>query len=130
VTHAPASAAAVPLSALLASCGRIVQALQYGVVLYAVGGVATASTALMAQGIQLVGASVGDLVPGQMGATEGAFRAFAGALGLGAEPARALSIALVIRMAQLGLAVSCLLVAALVRRQPRAGAGAGATEAR
>jgi hypothetical protein len=103
----------------VASClvGRLIEATQYGVVLHAVGGLATPATALTAQGIHLVGAAAGDLVPNQMGITEGAYRLFTQALDLGA--ARALSIALVVRIVQLTLTGACFVAAAAVLRQPR-----------
>jgi uncharacterized membrane protein YbhN (UPF0104 family) len=92
----------------IAACasGRAIQTAQYGIVMHAVGGVANLRSALLAQGIHLVGASVGDAVPNQLGVTEGAYRVFARALDLESSPARALSIALVIRVAQLALALS------------------------
>jgi Lysylphosphatidylglycerol synthase TM region len=104
----------------VASCvlGRLFQTAEYGVALHAVGGHATPVTAFATQGTLLVGAAIGDLVPGQVGATEGAFRAFAETLGLGADPARALSIALMGRVAQISLAVTCVVVAVLVPRRP------------
>jgi uncharacterized membrane protein YbhN (UPF0104 family) len=93
------------------------EAMQYGVVLHAIGGHATPFTALAAQGIHLVGASVGDLVPNQMGVTEGAYRLFTSALGVTA--ARALSIALIIRIVQLSLTGLCFVVAGAMVREPR-----------
>jgi uncharacterized membrane protein YbhN (UPF0104 family) len=97
--------------------GRAIEATQYGVVLHSLGGRATPATALTAQGIHLVGAAAGDLVPNQMGITEGAYRLFTQALGL--SDARALSIALVVRIVQLTLTAVCFIVAAAVVRQPR-----------
>jgi uncharacterized membrane protein YbhN (UPF0104 family) len=103
----------------IAAClmGRVIEATQYGIVLHAVGGLATPATALTAQGIHLVGAAAGDLVPNQMGITEGAYRLFTQALGLG--DARALSIALVVRIVQLTLTGACFVAAAGLLRQPR-----------
>ncbi|MEA2747687.1 MAG: hypothetical protein QOI41_1830 [Myxococcales bacterium] len=110
-----------PLSVGVLFCflGRVVQTVQYGVIVYAVGGSATATAALTAQGIHLVGATAGDAIPSQLGATEGAFQLFAGTLGLGAAPERAVAIALVVRVAQLGLALLAFAVAALVGRSAR-----------
>ncbi len=102
--------------------GRLFQTLQYGVTLHAVGGHATPVLALATQGTQLVGAGLGDLVPGQVGVTEGAFRAFAETLGLGADPARALSIALITRVAQISLAMVCIVLAVAVPRTRADGA--------
>ncbi len=99
--------------------GRCCQTVQYGVAVHAVGGLATIRSAFTAQGIHLVGAAIGDMIPNQMGATEGVYRAFAAALHLEAEPVRALGIALVARLAQVALALLCLLVMTLVPSQPR-----------
>jgi hypothetical protein len=104
--------------------GRLIQAVQYGVAVRAVGGATTVHLALSAQGIHLVGALAGDLVPNQIGVTEGAYRAFAHALDFDAEPARALGIALLTRIAQIGLAVLCLGIATLVAKKKERPAGA------
>jgi hypothetical protein len=107
---------ATVLAIALAVTGRAVQTVQYGIAIHAVGLVATPVTTIVAQGIHLVGAAFGDLVPIQLGMTEGAYRAFASALGLQSDTARALSIALVARVAQLILATTCLGVGSLVPR--------------
>lgn len=112
---------AVAKASLVCTLGRALQAVQYGVALGAVGGAATTRAALVAQGIHLVGATVGDVVPNQVGATEGAFDMFAAVLGFAREPARALSIALVVRAAQLALAGAAFVVATITfERQARA----------
>jgi hypothetical protein len=100
--------------------GRAIQAIQYGVIVRAVGGSFGANAAMTALGIHLVGAAIGDLIPNQLGATEGAYRAFASTLGFATEPARALSIALMARTTQLLLALFSLVASPLVARQPRA----------
>jgi hypothetical protein len=107
-----------PIALAVAACtvGRLCQTVEYGVALHAVGGHANLVTAFATQGTLLVGAMIGDLVPGQVGVTEGAFRAFAETLGLGADPARALTIALIGRVAQLSLAVVCVVTAVVVPR--------------
>jgi hypothetical protein len=97
--------------------GRAVQAVQYGVALHAVGGVASPDAALITQGVDIIGATVGALVPNQMGATECAYDVFARAVGLGSEPARAVSIALLVRTAQVALAVLGFGVGMLGRRE-------------
>lgn len=114
----PQGGAAIPSAAtakasLACMLGRVVQACQYGVVLGAVGGTMTTRGALVVQGVHIVGATVGDAVPNQLGITDGAYRVFADALGL--EPARAVSIALAIRVAQLGLAAIAWFVALATR---------------
>ena len=103
----------------IVSCliGRLIEATQYGVVLHAIGGRATPASALTAQGIHLVGAAAGDLVPNQMGVTEGAYRLFTQALGL--DVAHALSIALIVRIVQLTLTGVRFALAAGLIRQPR-----------
>jgi hypothetical protein len=106
----------LPLGALaVCSIGRAAQVCQYGIILHAVGGVLTLRNAFVAHGIHLVGATLGDLMPNQLGVTDGAYRAFAGDLGFAAEPARALSIAFVVRIAQLTLGGTCVLFASLTR---------------
>lgn len=97
--------------------GRCAQLVQYGVILTAVGGALSVRNAFVAHGIHLVGATLGDLLPNQLGVVDGAYRTFAGALGLGGAPARALSIAFVAHTAQLTLAAICVLVAALTRKE-------------
>jgi hypothetical protein len=99
------------LATAFAVVGRLFQTVQYGVALHAVGGHATVTTAFATQGAHLVGAALGGFVPGQIGVAEGTYQAFATTLGLGAEPARALTIALVARVAQVGLAVACIVIA-------------------
>lgn len=92
--------------ASLAACAaRAFQVVQYGVALYAAGGAFGLRPAFVAQGVHLVGATVGDFIPNQLGATEGAYRVFDSAVGL--EPARAVAIALSIRVAQIVLAGMC-----------------------
>jgi hypothetical protein len=108
------STEAMPRSYALCVLGRLVQALQYGVGVFAVGGRFTMTSAFTSQGIQLLGSSVGDLLPGQLGAMEGVYSAFADSLGLSEAPARALSIVIILRGALIGLALAGLFVAALL----------------
>jgi hypothetical protein len=79
--------------------GRLVQLAQNAVLVACVGGVVGLPQALTSQGIHLVGAAVGDLIPAQLGATEGNYTLAANALGLTA--AAAVSIALLAHLAQL-----------------------------
>jgi uncharacterized membrane protein YbhN (UPF0104 family) len=112
----PGPRRSVPLQAgVICACGRATQIFQYGVILAAVGGTPNARGALVAHGVHLVGATAGDVVPNQLGIVDGTYSAFAGALGLGDNPARALSIAFVAHAAQLTLAALCVLVAAVTR---------------
>lgn len=90
----------VPLRPLLSiSMGRAFQVAQYGIIAHAVG-VAHVSVlrALLAQGVNMVALAVGVLVPGQLGATDGAFALAAEALGT--TMPRALAIALVAHVLQ------------------------------
>jgi|CZKU01.1.fsa_nt_gi hypothetical protein len=79
--------------------GRAIQALQYGVAARAVGGDATFLHAMAAQGVNLLAAAVGVLVPGGLGTTDGAFTLAAHLLGVTA--ARATSLALLMRCVQI-----------------------------
>lgn len=105
---------------------RSVQLVQYGVVLHAVGGVATVRNAFVAHGIHLVGATIGDFVPNQLGVIDGAYRAFAPDLGFADAPARALSIAFVVRIGQLIFASICVLATAVTRHEAQRGGSAPA----
>jgi hypothetical protein len=89
--------------------GRAIQALQYGIILLAIGGVLTPRSALVAQGIHLVGSGLGDMIPNAVGITEAAYRFFAETLGFAHDPARAIAIALVARLTQYTLAAGALL---------------------
>jgi hypothetical protein len=112
----PASRASWARASLLCALGRTFQAAQYGIVLFAVGGELSPRTAFVAQGIHIVGATVGDAIPNQIGATEGVYGLFAASVGLAAAPARALAIALVIRIVQLSLASIGFAIGALAPR--------------
>lgn len=97
--------------------GRVIQTAQYGLILFAVGGALSFSSALITQGIHLVGAGLGDFVPNAVGITEGAYRFFAGALGLADDPARAISIALVARLCQFSVGGTSLVVYQLLGKR-------------
>jgi uncharacterized membrane protein YbhN (UPF0104 family) len=94
--------------------GRFIQLAQYGVCVLAIGGTTGIVQATLAHGIQMVGASLGDVIPGQIGAVEGAYTAFAGAIHLPAE--RVLALPLLIRITQISLATACLVIATLMGR--------------
>ncbi len=89
--------------------GRMLQVVQYGFLLLAVGGTLSVSSALIAESIHLVGAGLGDVVPNQVGVTESAYQVFAGALGLAETPEKALGIALLARVANFSIAGLCFL---------------------
>jgi hypothetical protein len=106
-------------AALVCIAGRLTQTAQYGVILAAVGGARGVRSAFIAHGIHLVGATLGDLVPNQLGIVDGTYSAFAGALGLGDKAASAISIAFVAHAVQLTMAAACVLVAAVIRHEGR-----------
>ena len=98
--------------------GRWLQVAQYGVAVLAVGGALSLRGAFVGHGIHMVGATVGAAVPNQVGVVDGAYMAFADVLGFRGAPAKALSVALVLRASQLLFAVVCM-VAATVTREGR-----------
>ncbi|HEY3804237.1 MAG TPA: lysylphosphatidylglycerol synthase domain-containing protein [Kofleriaceae bacterium] len=94
--EAPVPAAAIAWELL----GRVVQVAQNAVLIACLGtGAVSLGLAFCAEGIHLVGAAVGDLIPAQLGATEGNFRLAGSALGL--SHASAVSIAVIAHLAQL-----------------------------
>ncbi len=111
----------------IASCcaGRGAQLVQYGIILTAIGGARSVWGALTAHGIHLVGATLGDLLPNQLGVVDGVYRAFARVLGFAGAPERALSIAFIAHAVQLSLASVCVLIASIVGRvgKPRVSGG-------
>jgi hypothetical protein len=95
--------------------GRAIQVLQYGIAVFAVGGAFSVRSAFVAHGVHMVGATAGVAVPNQVGIADGAYLVFAGVLGFGDAPARALAAMLAVRCAQLLLVIACLSVVALLR---------------
>jgi hypothetical protein len=95
--------------------GRWLQVAQYGVAVLAVGGTLSARGAFVGHGIHMVGATLGAAVPNQAGVVDGAYVAFADVLGFPGAPAKALSVALVLRASQLLFAGVCMVVATLTR---------------
>lgn len=106
---------------LICFSARCAQALQYGLVLAAVGAVVTGPRAILTLGLHLLSATVGDIVPNQVGVNEGVYIAFSGWMGLAHAPERALSVALVIRIAQLSLALICLATSSVLGRNSKEG---------
>lgn len=92
----------------LAFCvlARCVQTAQYGLIVYAVLGSLRWVDPWIAEGVQLVARSAGDMVPNQVGVTEGAFALFRGALDLQDQSATAVAIALLARLSNLTMAGS------------------------
>jgi hypothetical protein len=90
----------VPLAPLgLTVLGRAAQCAMLATLLFAVGARVDLGAAVSALGAMLVGTSAGDFVPGQLGATDGAFTLFHDALG--ATPAQAVGAALLAHLMQL-----------------------------
>jgi hypothetical protein len=105
-------------AAAVCTVARAAQVTQYGVILHAVGGAGTFRNAFITHGIHLIGATLGDFMPNQLGVVDGAYRAFAADVGFAHEPARALSIAFLARIAQLICAGACVVVVAMLRGAP------------
>lgn len=113
---------------LICVLSRFVQALQYGVILFAVSGNFSISSALIAEGIQLGARSMGDAIPNQVGVTESAFALCAGAIGLAGLPEKAVAVALLGRVSNLTVAgISAL--ALQILRPPRGEIGLPAERA-
>ncbi len=98
--------AAGPIAAM--SLGRLLQTAEYAVLAFAVGLPVGPLRALAVQGLNLVAAAVGVLVPGQMGSSEAIFAVAADALG--STPAQAVSIALLAHSVSLAFAAIGLVV--------------------
>jgi hypothetical protein len=116
--------------AIIATIGRSAQLVQYGVILHAVGGALSVHGAFLAHGLHLVGATVGDMIPNQLGVVDGIYRSFAAALGFADAPARALSIAFVAHITQLLCAGACVVAAAVTRPSQASRHEAGPASAR
>jgi hypothetical protein len=93
---------------------RATQLVLVAVALHAVGAGVTTVTALVAHGALLVGTSAGDLVPGQLGATDGAFAFFHGAIGC--SEVQAVGVALLLHAVQLGWTLATVPALLVVRR--------------
>jgi len=100
---------------LFATLSRVVQVGQYAVLLLSVGGAVTLSSVLVTMGIHLVGAGFGDMVPSQIGVHEATYRIFADVIGL-ADPAHAVSIALLARIVSYLVAGLCLTMIPVLAR--------------
>jgi hypothetical protein len=107
--------------------GRWLQVAQYGVAVLAVGGALSVRGAFVGHGIHMVGATVGAAVPNQVGVVDGVYVAFADVLGFAGAPAKALSVALVLRASQLLFAAVCMVVATVTREAPAQPSAEGST---
>jgi hypothetical protein len=92
---------ALPIGCLLGKLGnRVVQAFQFGVILHALGAFGTAERAFLADGVNLVGSALGELLPAQIGAMDGTFALASNALVI--NIAAAMAIANLMRLVQMG----------------------------
>lgn len=103
--------------------GRALQAAHFAVLAASVGIRPSVAGALALHGVYLVVAAIGVLVPGQIGASEGAFVLAADTLGT--TVARAMAIALLAHAIQLTLVIAGLVVLMLWPRAPAAPVPAG-----
>ncbi len=81
-----------PAALLLAFAGRLFQTAEYTLLLVAVGANLDVVAGFVSEAIHLVGAALGDLIPGQLGATETAYTVWAKALALSSSSALAIPI--------------------------------------
>ncbi|WP_437727114.1 lysylphosphatidylglycerol synthase domain-containing protein [Sorangium sp. So ce861] len=105
-----------PFAACVA--GRALQAAQYAVLLAAVGAESGPLRALAAYGVGAAGTAAGDLIPGQIGATDGAFTLAAPLLGLTASSA--IAVSLLVHLLQAAFALAGIAAALAWRRSPPA----------
>jgi len=106
---------AVPRGPLMSAiANRVLLALQV-MVLSRAAGMEDAAMGLIAVGVYLVGAAVGDVVPGKIGATDGSFAVAAHALGV--PLGSAVAVALALHAVQLGWALVGALAAMLWRER-------------
>lgn len=111
--------------------GRIAQVVQCAVVLSAFGQPSGLLRVMVTRGALMVGSAIGDVLPGQFGATEATL--VAGAASLGLTAASAASLALLVHGAQIALGLLCAALSfALpgVRRAPVAEAEAAPSSSR
>jgi hypothetical protein len=88
-----------PLPFAMFLCNRALQLGSIGLLLYTLAGRVSVVSTLAAGAVNYVGASLGDMVPGQLGATDATFSVSAGLVGL--TPSAAISIALMIHIIQM-----------------------------
>jgi len=108
--------------------GRVLQVVQNYLLVAAVGGKLGVVPALCSEAFHLVGASAGDLIPAQLGATEFSYQYSGSALAL--QPAEAVSIALIAHLAQLIWVIIGLLVPVIWPNTVRTNASPFLTEAK
>ena len=107
---------------------RMTQWLLVAVALHAVGARVSPVSALVAHGALLVGTTAGDLVPGQLGATDGAFAFFHGAIGC--TEAQAVGVAMLLHAVQVAWTLASVPALLAVRRAATPARPAGLRGAR
>jgi len=110
----------LPVAAIAAAfAGRLLQVGQLGVLFFGIAGHVDPLRAFAVEGVHLVGATLGDLIPAQLGASDATFSFSAGALGLPAGGA--LTIALLAHATQaVWCAAGALAPLLIVWRKPSA----------
>ena len=94
----------VPVAATAAAVGsRVLLALELAILLHAFSGSAGLGRTLLALGVSMVGGAVGDFVPGQLGASDGAFALAAPALGI--SRADGVAVAMTLHVVQIACGV-------------------------
>jgi hypothetical protein len=89
--------------------GRSIQVAQMAVVLAVLTRATTLQDSLLMQGLFMVGTALGDLIPGQIGATDAAFSM--GASSFSATAGQGLAVAVAMHLVQLSMAALCSLLA-------------------
>jgi hypothetical protein len=108
----------VHIGTLLGKLGnRVLQAAQFGVILYALGAHGTTERAFLADGVNLVGSALGELLPAQIGAMDGTFAIASKALLI--SIAAAMAIANLSRLVQLGWSAVGALLPVISPDRPR-----------
>lgn len=96
---------------------RVLQALQFAIVLHAVGAGGSIERGFLADGVNLVGSALGEFLPAQIGAMDGTFAIAAKALGV--TITIAMAIANLNRVVQLGWSAAGALVPMIASKQTR-----------
>jgi hypothetical protein len=106
----------IPVPTLLGKVGnRALQAVQFMVILHAIGTWTSIERGFLADGVNLVGSALGEFMPAQIGAMDGTFAVAATALGV--NVAMAMAMANLSRLVQLGWSVVGALVPMIARRE-------------
>ena len=102
-----------PLPLAMFLLNRALQLGSIALLMYVLSGHVTLGSTLVAGAVNYVGASLGDMIPGQLGATDATFSVSAGLIGLTASTA--ISIALIIHIVQMTWMATGLAMEAVIR---------------